>query len=230
MWKDFKRIFWAYPLAYLAKILMRLTLFTCRIEVHGLEQFLEAAQKEKTILMLWHNRLAILPEILQRYAASFTYCAFISKSQDGELLAILTKSYKIGQTLRVPHTARHQALSRMISQLKSNEEIMVLTPDGPRGPRYQVKPGIILAAKKASACITPVSWSASHFWQLNSWDKLIFPKPFSRIVASFGDPISLEHSSSKTFGSDINTLTQALSHLTQDACSAISKNRDKWPR
>lgn len=192
-WIYVKRNWLSYPFVYLAKAFLRLVLFTCRIEVQGVEELKRVASQDRCILMLWHNRLTILPEILLKNAPQFIYCAFVSNSRDGELLAILANSYKHGRTLRVPHNARHQALSQMIKQLKQNHEVMIVTPDGPRGPRYQVKPGIVVAAQESSAYIIPFSWSANNFWQLKSWDQLRFPKPFTRIQATFGAPILIDN-------------------------------------
>lgn len=201
-WIYVKRRWLSRPLVYLAKAFLRLVLFTCRIEVQGIEGLTRTAANDRCILMLWHNRLTILPEILLKHAPQFIYCAFISNSRDGELLAILANSYKSGRTLRVPHNARHQALSQMIKQLKQNHEVMIMTPDGPRGPRYQVKPGVVMAAQESSAYIIPFSWSANRFWQLKSWDQLRFPKPFTRIQAVFGTPIQIDPSLSLEEGSE----------------------------
>lgn len=193
LWQHIKRHYLPYPFAYLAKSALRFLMLTCRLEIQGLPQFIRTASEGKCILMLWHNRLALVPEIVGRYAPQCIFRALISNSCDGEPLAILTKSYSNGRTLRVRHNARHRALNQMIDLLKSSKEIMVVTPDGPRGPRYQVKPGIVLAAKETSARIIPFSWKASRYWELKTWDKLMLPKPFARIVVTIGDPILLDH-------------------------------------
>lgn len=217
-----------YPSAYLIKGVLRLLILSCRIDVKGLERFVTNAQTGKSILMLWHNRLGILPELLAHYAPQFIYCGVISKSQDGELLSILAKSYIIGRTLRVPHNARHQALGKMINQLKQSNEIIVITPDGPRGPRFQIKQGVIVAAKETSASIIPFTWSASRFWQMSTWDKLIIPKPFSRIVAVWGEPILLEKDSDRE--QDAIFLGTILKQQDQEACQTLSSDPASWPQ
>jgi hypothetical protein len=62
-----------------------------------------------------------------------------------------------------------------------------LVVDAPRGPRFVSKLGIIYLAKRTGLPIVPVIWSADRFWKLNSWDRTIIPKPFSKIVALFAD-------------------------------------------
>lgn len=187
------RKFWLMLFALLIQGIVRLVLLTCRIRVEGSKAFVDFALKNKCILMLWHNRLAIAPYLLFKYTDPLIFAAFVSKSRDGDLLAAVVHTYRRGKTIRVPHNGRHQALKEVIKRLNEDKEVVIITPDGPRGPRYQVKPGIIHAALEASSAIIPLSWNASRFWQLNTWDKLIIPKPFSLIHARFGDPIYLTH-------------------------------------
>lgn len=196
----------AYVLAYLAKMTMRFLFRTCRVEIKGLERFIESAKKERCILMLWHNRLGLIPEILQRYAPQFQYVAFVSNSRDGEVLAILTHSYAAGRTIRVPSHMRHHALKVSIDCLIEGKEVLIFTPDGPRGPRYRVKPGISLAARTASANVVPLTWTASRCWRLKTWDGFILPKPFSRLLVELGEPIP----TSKELYPELEDLTACL--------------------
>ena len=91
----------------------------------------------------------------------------------------------------MPHNQRHAALHAMISRLRDHKEIIVVTPDGPRGPKYVVKPGIVMAAKATGAHWCPSSWTASKHWELGTWDAMKIPKPFSKIVVTFGEAIVL---------------------------------------
>jgi lysophospholipid acyltransferase (LPLAT)-like uncharacterized protein len=67
-----------------------------------------------------------------------------------------------------------------------------LTPDGPRGPKYSVQPGIVWLAAAAHAPIVPFHIEASRQWVLDSWDNHRFPKPFSTIHIGFGKPIAID--------------------------------------
>ncbi len=62
-------------------------------------------------------------------------------------------------------------------------------PDGPRGPRHVLKAGIIAIAQKSRAAILPVTFACSRAWRLKSWDRFTLPKPFSKTVALYGEPI-----------------------------------------
>ena len=99
-------------------------------------------------------------------------------------------------------------------QTKKNNEIMVVTPDGPRGPIYQVKPGVVIAAREASACIVPITWSATRCWKLSTWDKLMLPKPFSTIHVKLGDSINIPKENKRNLKEEAKRLEEALLSLT----------------
>lgn len=195
----------AYLIAYLAKMVLRLLFWSYRIKLQGLDRFTQTAEKGACILMLWHNRLGIAPELLNYYASHLNYVAFVSKSRDGELLAILANSYSAGRTIRVPAHNRHHALKVSIDGLKKRNEVLVLTPDGPRGPRYRVKPGVALAARAACAPVVPFTWKANRYWQLKTWDGFMLPKPFATLEVMFGEPIAV----SEEHYPDLSGLTAA---------------------
>lgn len=202
--------FLPYPFAYATKILLRLLLMTCKIEIKGLDSFTKTASKSPCILMLWHDRLIILSEILQKYTSKLIYTAMISKSRDGDPLAILAQSYRRGRVIRVSHHSRYGALNRMIHHLKTRNEVILVTPDGPRGPRYVAKPGVALAAKESAAKVVPFSWSANKFWKLKTWDEMMIPKPFSKIRIVFGDPLSFSKNSDTSLQEEIGMLNSSL--------------------
>jgi len=210
---NFKRHWLPYLFAYSAKILIRMLLKTCRVRLHGLDTFIKTAEIAPCMLMLWHSKLVLIPEILNSHASQFVYTAFISKSRDGDPLAILAESYAAGRALRVPHNSRHLALNKLIDSIKSKGEIIIITPDGPRGPREEIKPGIIFAALETKANIFPFSWQAKSFWQLNTWDRLKIPKPFTSIDVFFGQPIRLDESSLEDNESDATKLKNSLNNF-----------------
>lgn len=191
-WYQFKKRYLSFLIAYGAKAGVNLLMRTCKVEIIGLDHFVSTASDHPCILMLWHNRMIALPDVLYKNVPQFNYTAFVSKSRDGEPLALIAESYRIGNALRVPHNAKHKALGQMISLLSKPGEVMLVTPDGPRGPRCEVKPGIVLAASKSAAKIVPFSWDGDRVWKLNTWDGMMIPKPFAKIRVTFGMPLSLD--------------------------------------
>ncbi len=191
MYKAFKTRFVPYIIAYAIKFVLSILMRTCRIEIQGLNHLVNSAKDHPCILMLWHNRMVVLPVILSRYTKKLIYTAVISKSKDVDFLARFTCSYPNGRVLRVPHQVRHQALSEIVHRLKTTREIMMITPDGPRGPFFVVKPGIVFAAKETGAYIVPFSWEADRTWELKTRDRMMVPKPFAKIKVKFGEPITI---------------------------------------
>lgn len=179
----------------LARLLFQLLVGTIRLEVRGgktLEEYVTRLNTEPNapplIIALWHNQLLLVP-LLRRFAPITKASAIISKSRDGDWLAAFVKTFRDADVIRVGHSSRHGALLQMIDAL--NQKIVVLiTPDGPRGPRYEVKDGVIYSAKKSNALIFPLQWQASHIWELNTWDKFRIPRPFSKVTMTISEPIA----------------------------------------
>jgi lysophospholipid acyltransferase (LPLAT)-like uncharacterized protein len=204
-----------FLIAYPGQGLIKLLMMTCKWEIHGLEAFKEIAKREKCILALWHNRLALGPSILFRYTPNFIYAALVSKSRDGELLSSVVHSYNTGRTIRVSHQQRHQALRDIITHLEEKKEIVIITPDGPRGPCYEIKQGIAWTARETGAHVIPLSWDADRYWELKTWDKLKIPKPFSRIRVIFGESVTF--AKDESIDSVSKKLKEKLMGLIEDA-------------
>lgn len=198
------------------KGILKLLKKSCSLQIEGIENLYQTTTSAPTIIIFWHNQIAMIPEILKKIAPHHRFVALISNSRDGEWMARLTESYSQARTIRVPHDKRSQALQTAIKKLQQGEEVLIITPDGPRGPKYRVKPGVVLAAQAANALVIPMGWQASHFWQLKTWDGLMIPKPFSKICVKVGHSIYLK-SEKKGQKEDLQEkallLEQALSSL-----------------
>lgn len=208
---------WIMKLAgYFIDYASRLIFWSCRLEIEGEEAFIEHAAKGSLVLIFWHDRLFAMAPILKYIGLQIRYSAFVSASRDGILLQTICHRYSACEVIAVAHDKRHQALRVMIQQLTEQRRVILLTPDGPRGPPHVIKPGLFFAARKTGAPVVAISWSASSFWQMRSWDHLMIPKPFSRIVVQFSQPIILEKSM------EGDALTQLLHSVTESA----EKKRD----
>jgi lysophospholipid acyltransferase (LPLAT)-like uncharacterized protein len=173
------------------RAILRILLLTCRFKIDGKENLLNAIQAGPTLIALWHNRLLLIAPSLFKITSTQIFTAFVSNSRDGHILAAYTTSYRRGRVIRVSHNAKDQALRALIGRMHKTHEIPIITPDGPRGPSYHAKPGISLVAQETGATIVPFTWNSSRFWELSTWDRFRIPKPFSTIVAVFGDPLKL---------------------------------------
>lgn len=176
----------------LGKKAMFLLIKTCRIQFEGLEHFTQIAAKEKCMLILWHNRLTIIPFILADYTPEFLYAALVSSHRDGDLLSSIIHSFPNGRTIRSSPKARHGALREVIRHIEERKEIVIITPDGPRGPQYEIKPGTAMAALETQAFVIPLNWEAKKYWEIKTWDRQRLPKPFTTIQVSFAKPIRFD--------------------------------------
>lgn len=162
---------------------------TCRSEVHGLGHLLSSAATGPCLLLLWHDRLVPIADMLRRQAPALKYHAVVSDSRDGRLLASYTKTFPQADVIPIAHWARSSAVKAMRQPLRHPGDIVVATPDGPRGPRRTVKKGVVKLAQVSQAPIIPLHWEASRCWHLRkSWDRMAIPQPFSRLVFRFGTP------------------------------------------
>jgi lysophospholipid acyltransferase (LPLAT)-like uncharacterized protein len=142
---------------------------------------------ENYIGALWHNRLLVFPLVLRRFFANRKGAALISASRDGDLLtdAIHRFGFDVvrGSSSRLGATA----LLQLSDTLGAGRDI-VITPDGPRGPAYELGPGIIFLAQKTGAPVVPMNLEYSSCWRLGSWDRFIVPRPFSKVRVIVGQP------------------------------------------
>lgn len=138
------------------------------------------------ILMVWHDSLIALP-LLSYIGAKRRVTILISNSRDGEIPNRIAHFFKGADTIRVQGGARHMAVQESLEAL-NNKKMILITPDGPRGPKRVMKPGTCFLAQKANVPLFAYSWDSSHTWHLSTWDKIRIPRPFSRVHAHLTGP------------------------------------------
>ena len=141
--------------------------------------------KENYIAALWHNRLLLISFVLKRYSPERPGAGLISASRDGDLVADLTQRFGFDIVRGSSSRMGAGALRELGNVLASGRDILI-TPDGPRGPAYQLGPGIIFLAQKTGAAVVPINMEYSKCWRVNSWDRFILPRPFSKVRVIFG--------------------------------------------
>jgi lysophospholipid acyltransferase (LPLAT)-like uncharacterized protein len=201
-----------WVLAHLIILLIYLIVKSCRVEVHGLDPFREKAMHTPCILVSWHNQICLLPHILGTQARPLIFRPVISKSRDANLLDRVVKMYPPNAAIRVPHDAKSQAMRTILKSIGKGV-VPIFTPDGPRGPRYSIKEGVIFAALAGKAQLVPMLWEASRFWELPTWDGLRIPKPFSKLVFRFGEGYTPKREKGKDLSAEVDTLRKKLETL-----------------
>lgn len=181
--------------SWLAKGFLRAVLLTCRIRFINGCDFKTLSQKGNCILFLWHQHIGLVYDFLWAHGSINCYSLVVSASHDGRLLSSWTATSPYARVIQVPKHDRPGALREMIKSLKRNE-VLLVTPDGPRGPLHKLKPGALYAAQRSGATLIPFSYVASHYWQLKTWDRMIIPRPFSTITVGAGPSLTAPHESS----------------------------------
>jgi lysophospholipid acyltransferase (LPLAT)-like uncharacterized protein len=162
-----------------------LWLSTCRVSEFGREieaRYLEANPGKGLLYASWHRGLFFVVY----WYRNRNIVSIASASEDGELAAQAAKRFGWRTARGSSSRGGRQAFREMEDYINKGYK-GGLVADAPRGPRFVSKLGIIYLAKRTGIPIIPVIWSADRYWQLNSWDRTIIPKPFARIVALFDD-------------------------------------------
>jgi lysophospholipid acyltransferase (LPLAT)-like uncharacterized protein len=139
------------------------------------------------IYAVWHGRFLIIPVL---YGRDHKVHVMASRHRDGELVTRFVQGFGFEAVRGSTTRGGSEALRRLALRLRNGAEVAVV-PDGPRGPREVVQPGVIALAKLTGAPIVPLTSSASRAWRLRSWDAFVIPKPFARAAVCFGAPISV---------------------------------------
>lgn len=166
------------------------------------------------IVCFWHNRLLMACFAWQ---SSTPFRMLISAHPDGKLIAETVGFYGIETTVGSSSKGGAEALRSLLKALKRGETVG-LTPDGPRGPRFQVSDGIVSLARLSGLDVVGVTFATSRRRVLKSWDRFILALPFSKGVIAWAEPLTLaRHSDDKAIEVFRQTLQRRLTALTQKA-------------
>ncbi len=177
------------------------------------------AEGKNFIYAFWHGRQFLLL-YTHRHAGTVLPS---SESRDGEIQAMILKRFGYGVVRGSSKRKGAQALLGLVENLRSGKTI-ALAVDGPRGPLYEVKPGITYLAGKLNKVIVPVVTSANRFWILEKiWDKYLLPVPFTRGVVLYGEPIAVTGTSEDVLETKRGELQTALNRLMAEADGYFTK-------
>ncbi|MCS1408915.1 MAG: hypothetical protein M2R45_02093 [Verrucomicrobia subdivision 3 bacterium] len=200
---------------------IRLLASTLRYEHAETDARLAQMQDHPMIVCIWHNRLALSLSLYQRFIAKKPYpshrlAALVSASRDGAMLSEILKYFNV-QPVRGSSTRRGgQALKELVTWARKGWTLAI-TPDGPRGPRYQVQDGVIATAQLTGLPILPVSYELKTKLVTKSWDRFQIPCPFTTCNVRTADPISVPRSiDPKTRASIKAQLQSAMEAITFD--------------
>lgn len=176
-------------------LLSRLVQMTCRYQVSGFENLEAAFDSGKPVVITgWHGITMMLVPYAKQYQDIASFVVLMPDDWRGASLQVFTE--RLGA---VPYPVNlhgdstlgmGRKLVRLVRDVVSGKHIFI-TPDGPEGPSYVIKPGLTFIAKKANAVILPCGGYARHAYIVPRWDRYVVPYPFSRVSLCFGEPFSI---------------------------------------
>jgi lysophospholipid acyltransferase (LPLAT)-like uncharacterized protein len=143
-------------------------------------------------IAIWHrNAIGCLLTYARRRLA-----ILVSLSFDGEVIARVARFFGVHSARGSSSRGGKEAFKQLITLHKQGYDLGI-TVDGPRGPRYKVKPGILAVASRTGTPVLPFAAVADREWVLHrSWDHFRIPKPFAKIWCAYGEPIVIPRGTS----------------------------------
>lgn len=175
----------------LGSIVLKLLGGTLRWKVSDEAGYLKSAFTHPVLVGIWHNRILILPlcfEWICRRHRKVT--VLTSPSRDGRLLADFVGAFGMCSVLGSSSRKGVAAIRRLEAAIKEGSDVAI-TPDGPRGPVYQLNPGLLYLAAKTGLPIMTIQVDYESYWATRSWDKFRIPKPFSTVHIRFMKPVAM---------------------------------------
>ena len=200
----------------LGSLLVRALAATWRMRVIGDEGLRAEREAGRAIIItLWHGQM--LPLLYQHRGEGVAI--LISEHRDGEIIARIAAS--LGHRTVRGSTTRGagRALLSMVRQVEAGQDIAV-TPDGPRGPAKSFAPGALIVAQRTGAAIIPATVVARSAWRLKSWDSFMIPRPFTRIVISYGAAAHVSVGDARAASSEAPRFQQLMEDAERAAATA----------
>lgn len=203
--------------------LARLTNRTCRFQIGGMNHFEAALATGRPIIFVaWHGMTMMLVSIFSDLLDVSQIVLIVPDDWRGDALSLFSR--KLGANPFPMNLTGERSMSAarrlaaLVRQVKQGSHCYI-TPDGPDGPAYKIKPGVAYIARRANALILPMGAYARRRYRLNRWDRYVVPYPFGRISAEIAPPISVEKSED-----DLNAVTERLTDALHRATAQAAAN------
>ncbi|MDX1499375.1 MAG: lysophospholipid acyltransferase family protein [Woeseiaceae bacterium] len=174
--------------------LLRLLTWSYRVEaVIGeahVEPYLDG--KKTCAPAYWHQHHILCSTLIRRWIGrGFRPCFLISGSVDGEVPERIARAWG-AEVIRGSANESGALALRDMQQMMRRGYSIVTTADGPRGPKYVIKPGVVVMARIGGVPVLPMACAAERAWYLDRWDDFMIPKPFTRVVLGVGAPVHVD--------------------------------------
>jgi lysophospholipid acyltransferase (LPLAT)-like uncharacterized protein len=196
---------------------------SCRFTILGAENLSPDVTGSKGhFIALWHGRMLLG---VARHESS-KWWVLVSDHQDGDISGALLEQFGY-RVVRGSSTRGGARAVRQMLTILDEGDVVIITPDGPRGPRHSIKPGVVWLARATGHSIVPVGFACDRTWRTKGWDRFNIPKPWSRIVMIYGAPIRVDRSvDEEGLATAADSLRDALFALEERAFGVLGVARD----
>jgi len=165
-------------------MLVRLWAMSVRVRFHPDELRMVRTLPGSVVFLLWHNRLFMAADMYRRIrpGPGRRLYGLISASRDGAWLTAFFDACGVRSVRGSSSRMAREAVADLVDVVRAGYDAGV-TPDGPRGPAYEVKAGAMVVARRCGAAVVLVGLDFESSWRLASWDGFYLPVPFSRAYA-----------------------------------------------
>ncbi len=175
--------------ARLIWLIVRSVAATIRFRLDDRSGYFSSPPNEALIFAVWHNRLSLsltlYEKFVRRHQPERKFACLVSASKDGGLLARVMELFRVEAVRGSSSKRGAQALRELVAMGELGYDIAI-TPDGPRGPCYIVRDGVIATAQLTGMTIVPTSYRLNWKIRLKSWDRFQIPLPFARCDITTG--------------------------------------------
>lgn len=186
MFKNILRKISSVIVPFIGSITIKTIYFSCKKTFHPPQN----PPTESCIVAFWHGDLLMQPLNYINWKGKPKIVVMISEHFDGELIAKTMSYFGFGTIRGSTRKGAARVLMQAMKHLKGGDDLGI-TPDGPKGPRFSITDGMIAIAQKLDKPIVVQTCIPSRYWQLNSWDKFMTPKPFSHLEFYASEPFKV---------------------------------------
>ena len=175
-----------------AAALVRLLGATLRLRTVGVDELAPYWSGARPLIYcVWHGRILMVPWLnarLRRTHAARAVSVLASRSRDGSILAGYAGRFGLDVVRGSSSHGGAAAMRALVTTVEAGRDV-ALVPDGPRGPKRQLGPGVVVLAALTGAPVVPLGFAASPARRMATWDEFLVPAPFARAALVFGAPL-----------------------------------------
>ncbi len=181
----------------------------------------EPNRTEECVYSVWHDSL-LYPLFMNRPRS---IVGLVGPHRDGDYVSNVLKALKLKAVRGSSSRGGATAIVKSMEEIKDHS--LVITPDGPRGPRREMKLGCAFVAAQSGTPVIATAFSCSNAWSLQgSWTDLIVPKPFSRVYAVTGEPIYVPKDATREMIEEVTQQIQAEMDRLDKIAVALANGED----